>query len=66
MEPEIVIVIVDFEEDLLARDLDETKIVLAKRVTVLIKIVVSRDRGSRQIACYRGSRTVQDGLSRRT
>jgi hypothetical protein len=44
MEPEIVIVIVDFEEDLPAGDLDETKIVLAKRVIVLIKIIVSRNR----------------------
>src|SRR3954447_17260060 len=44
MESEVVVVIVDFEEDLLPRDLDKPEIVLAERVIVLIKIVVSRDR----------------------
>jgi hypothetical protein len=37
MEPEIVVVVVDFEQDFLAGDLDEAEIVLAEGVVVLIK-----------------------------
>jgi hypothetical protein len=44
MESEVVVIIIDFEEDLLPRDLDKPEIVLAERVIVLIKVVVSRDR----------------------
>jgi hypothetical protein len=35
---------VDFEKDLLPRDLNKPEIVLAEGIVVLIKIIVSRDR----------------------
>ena len=43
MEPEIIVVGVDFEQDFLAGELDEAEIVLAEGIVVLIKIVISRD-----------------------
>jgi len=43
---------VDLEQDFLAGDLDQAKVMLAKRVVVLIKIVISRDRDENGLAWF--------------